>query len=468
MSTFSRYLIFIGLVSVCLSCGCGQGVTSPSIKTFPVVVFSDVHFNPFYDPTLCTQLLAANASDWEGIFQSSLVTTPATWGTDTNYPSLVLALSGIKQNLGTSTVVIFTGDLLGHNISTLLNQDCGTQNAATLQAFSDKIVAFVTGQIRASVGTLPVMFVVGNSDSYTGLGPDSTFLSDNAELYYTNMLNSTVDHQTFLNSFNGGGYYSAEPAGKNLMVIGLNTNPFAVLPPQVPINNESAVAAELAWLDTTLSIAQASGKKVWLLMHIPPGADTVTSAANYSANGSLTTATAPMMWMPAYQENFLTILAKYPGLITLTLAAHTHRDEFRIMSSTDALDITPSISPCFGNNPAFKVFTFNQITFTPTDYRSLNYDLATLPAGFNSYYTFSEAYSMQGSLDAFFAKLYPALVAKPATQALYSVQYNSGNNSINPATSASWNPVTVADWPVFACGAGVVSQTDFIACVNSY
>ena len=82
-------------------------------------------------------------------------------------------------------------------------------------------------QVRSSVGNIPVMFAVGNSDSYTGLGPDSSFLSNTAELYYTNFLNGTVDHQTFLNTFTSGGYYSAEPPGTNLMVIGLNTFEFS-------------------------------------------------------------------------------------------------------------------------------------------------------------------------------------------------------------------------------------------------
>ena len=112
------------------------------------------------------------------------------------------------------------------------------------------------------------MFALGNSDSYTGLGPDSSFLSDTAELYYTQFLNGTVDHQTFLKTFKSGGYYSAEPAGTNLMVIGLNTFEFS---PFFGDTTSNAVTAELDWFDSTLASAQARGKKVWLLMHVPPG-----------------------------------------------------------------------------------------------------------------------------------------------------------------------------------------------------
>jgi len=60
---------------------------------------------------------------------------------------------------------------------------------------------------------------------------------------------------------------------------------------------------------------------------------------------------------------------------------------------------TPSIAPYFGNNPAFKIFTFSQDTFKSTDYSIMNYDLATNPEQFNSYYTFSTAYFMYGFLN---------------------------------------------------------------------
>ena len=464
MSRPSRYLLLFVLAVVCLSCGCG-GVGStptPTNNTFPVVVFSDIHFNPFDDSTLCPALNAADVSTWAAIFEGSKKTPllPA-WKSDTNYPLLVLALAGIKQNLGKSPVIIFTGDLLGHTFSTFFSADCSDPNAADMQAFANKTAIFVMQQVRASVGNIPVMFAVGNSDSYTGLGPDSVFLANTVQPYYTNFVNGTLaDYPEFFNTFTSGGYYSAQPLGTKLLVISLNTNPLA--PPYPGLqSNPTAVYAELAWLDTTLASAQTAGQKVWVLMHIPPGADTVgtaTTAANFDGTGKLITAT--MMWMPAYQESFLQILAKYPGVITLTLAAHTHRDEFRIMSPSDALDITPSISPFFGNNPAFKIFTVNKNTFTPTDYRSLNYDLATPPAQFSDYYTFSEAYSVQGALDASFATLYPELVTNSSKQALYIGQYNSGHNTLNP--------ITPANWPIFACGIGKMAEQDLIDCVHSY
>jgi hypothetical protein len=489
MLKLSSGLFLLGLVSVYLLFGCGATTNTtptPAAKNFPVVVFSDVHFNPFYDPTLFPQLLAADPSEWKSIFQTSAVLTPSTWHSDTNYPLLKLALSSINQSLGASPVVIYTGDLIGHSFPTDFYclyvpphtpPPCPgivptAPEVAAMQAFTDKTVAFVTAQVRAAVGNLPVMFAVGNIDSYTGYGPDSTFLANNAATFYTQFVNGAADQQTFLGTFTSGGYYSAQPLGSKLVVIGLNTNPFAL---GVPGNNDSAVAAELSWLDSTLASAQAAGQEVWLLMHVPPGANTVSTATSFVIGQPVS---AAMMMYPSYQASFLQILAKYPGVITMTLGAHTHMDEYRILSASVVLDEVPAISPCFGENPAYKIFTLTGNTFTPTDYRSLNADLGVVPVQFNNYYTFSAAYSLSGPLGASLLQLYPELatniplteVPPNAQQALYMGQYNSGNASWNPNAKppAYWNPITDTNWPVFACGIGKMAQLDYEDCVNSY
>ena len=358
-------IFLLVLVNIFLICGCGSGTTNTS-NNFPVIVFSDVHFDPFYDPSLFPALVSADASEWESIFKTSPITAPSLWGSDTNYPLLALALSSIRQNMGASPLIIFTGDILGHNFPKTFFALHGSQDppsdadVSAMKTFTDKTVAFFMQQVRSSVGNIPVMFALGNADSYTGLGPDSSFLSDTAELYYTQFVNGTVDHQTFLNTFTSGGYYSAEPAGTNLMVIGLNTYEFSPFFGNVYAN---AVAAQLAWFDTTLASAQARGKRVWLLMHVPPGADKYSTALSADSNGHITTAS--MMWNQDYQTSFLQILSKYPGLITQTLTAHTHMDEYRIMSPGNLADTTPSIAPYFGNNPAFKVFTFSARLLRP-------------------------------------------------------------------------------------------------------
>ena len=471
MKSFYEYkkfglLFLMGMLIFSLT-GC-TGTGNGTNNNFPVVVFSDVHFNPFYDPTIFSKLVAADADQWAGIFQTSKITAPSEWGADTNYPLLALALSSIKQNMGKSPLIIYTGDILGHDFPKTFFELYGSQNppsdadVAAMKAFADKTVAFFMKQVRSTVGDIPVMFAVGNSDSYIGALPEPSFLSNTAELYYTHFLNGIVDHQTFLNTFTSGGYYSANLPGTNLMVIGLNTVMFNY---DFGDTLKSAVDAELAWFDSQLAQAKAASKKVWLLMHIPPGADKYETAQSVDANGHITTAT--MMWNQDYQTSFLQILSKYPDLITQMLTAHTHMDEFRIVSPGILADTTPSIAPYFGNNPAFKIFTFSQDTFKSTNYRILNYNLATNPEQFNTYYTFSTAYLMQGFLKDSLLQLYPELAVENAKQQFYRGHYFSGHNYTIPVTN-TFNPITDKTWPVYWCGIGHMDEQELIACVNAY
>lgn len=459
-------LILCGALTIICS---GGGSDTTTTKKFTVVVFSDVHFNPLSDiyPSLFKALDAADASKWAGIFRDSGITTPSAGGTDTNYPLLMGTLSSIKQNLGVSPLIIFTGDILGHYLAEEYFKQKKIiiptpEDIADMKTFTNKTVTFFMQQVRSYVGNIPVMFALGNADSYWGLGPDNSFLSNTAELYYSQFLNGTVDHKTFISTYTNGGYYSAEPAGMNLMVIGLNTFEFS---PSFGSDTSGAVTVELNWFDSTLASAQNKGEKVWLLMHVPPGADKYSTAQAADTNGHITNPT--MMWNQDYQKRFLQIISKYPGLIAQTLTAHTHMDEYRIMSPGNVADTTPGITPYFGNNPAFKVFTFSSDTLRATDYTSLNYDLGTMPVQFNNYYTFSTAYSMQGLLSDSLAQLYPQFPTNITLQSFYRGSYFSGNTYTTP-TGNEFYQINNTTWPVYWCGIEHMEEQGLIDCVNFY
>jgi len=199
-------------------------------------------------------------------------------------------------------------------------------------------------------------------------------------------------------------------------------------------------------------------------MHTPPGADIATTGQYLDGNGHITSATATMMWNQDYQAHFMRILSRYPGLVTQTLAAHTHTDEHRIMSPDNAIAMTPGVTPYFGNNPAFRVFTFSGNTLKAIDYTTLDYDLATMPSEFSTYYAFSTAYSTQGLVGDSLAVLYPALATDTAKQTLYRSHYYSGRGCSIPASF----PITDTNWPVYWCGIGHIDRQRFTDCVNSY
>jgi sphingomyelin phosphodiesterase acid-like 3 len=476
MTRLSRrtFIEFASLAGAGFIGGCGGATNMTGANNFSVPVFSDVHFQPYINPflpgnaalnpatvapnmALVAQLDAADISGWPAIFQGSANaanSTPSAPGADTNYALLTLALTSIKQNLGSSPAVLFTGDFLGHGLDQLYSLYSANKTSASAAAFVDKTLKFVLQQIRVAVGAVPVYFVLGNCDSYTGYGPDSTFLANNAEQLYALALNGTGNQQDVISSMTNGGYYSVEPAGMNLMIIALNT--FALSPGVTP--DPTMIADQFTWFDAQLAKASQVGKKVWLLMHAPPGADEGTTGQPANDNGQITTAT--MMWTAANQVTFLDIIKKYPGAIAMSLAGHTHMDEFRLMSPGNALAITAGISAFFGNNPAYKVFAMDGLSLAPFDYAAVNCNLLERPSVFSSYYTFSQAYGLNGPLATSLAELFPALLASSTAKQRYQGAFRSGNNTSTP--------ITATNWPVYWCGIGYMDQQEFLTAVNAF
>jgi sphingomyelin phosphodiesterase acid-like 3 len=311
-----------------------------------------------------------------------------------------------------------------------------------------------------------VIYVPGNIDAYQGaVGPSTQFLTAVAPTVYSQFLNSSFDQTTFLNSFGTNGYYAGQPLGSKLLVIGLNSNLFIA-----GFSSYAAADAEISWLNSQLSSALAAGQKVWILMHVPPGAYSQSIAQVAPTPGDVDESDAAMNWDPDTQSLFMQTLGKYPGLVTLMLAGHTHMDEFRVLTTGDVLEQLPGISPCFGNNPAYKVLTITQNTFTPTDYQSFDYDLSALPppSQFTNLYQFSTTYGAQGNLATSLGRLYPQFAANPTTRDTYKLLFGSGNTSVNPITLSPWNPINDVNWPIFACTISQMNQAQYVQCVNTY
>ena len=479
MNKISRYLFALIAVGSLVMPACQDSNPLAPVQpsgAYQVVTISDLHFNPLYDPTLYSQLVAAEPGSWAGIFQESKIAAPSIGGTDTNYPLLVLALAGMKQQMAASPMVLFAGDMLGHHIPALFytqyyqTPTYPTPDAAAtaaMQQFIDKTVAFVAGQVHSAAGNAPVMFAVGNIDTYgAGAGPDTNYLTNNAPALYTRFLGHTVSQATFVSTFTTGGYYSAQPLGSKLLVISLNSNAFVA---GVPGN--SFASAELDWLNLQLAAAQDAGQKVWIIMHVPVGANsqsTAPNAAQAGTPGQVSESTTAMMWDPTYQATFLQTLSSYPGVVTFMLAGHTHMDEYRTLPTGTVLEQLPSISPCFGNNPAFKVFTIGRDTLAATDYQSFYFDLANPAGQFAGLYQLSTSYSAQGPLDSSLQLLYSQLVGSETQRAAYIQYYDSGSTALNPNTQTPWNPISNANWPIFACTISAIDEPGYIQCVNTY
>ncbi len=457
-----RYVLILLIIFSSFLTGCVSG--SDSLPTVTIVSFSDVHFDPFYDTTLFDQLVAASADEWETIFQSSAETDPATWGENANYPLFAAAVSKVCEEAGGTPFIIYTGDFLTHNFSTQFYELYGSEDETAMKEFTYKTIDFFVTKVRNECGTIPVAFTLGNNDSYDGdyqIEPAGEFLSDTSGLFYTKLLMEEVDLAPYISSYGAGGYYYTNLLDSYIRLISLNTIFFS---PRAASSGASAAEAQLTWFYNALSEAWLLGQSVWIIMHIPPGADIFGSVSTYMDDaGQLSD--AAMMWEEDYQERMTEILTEFAGTIDVIYAGHTHMDEYRLSvegsaSSNGQVIITPGISPLFGNNPALKKMTVDYDTWQPADYESFYDSLEGTSHAFSEYYTFSTAYSLSGILDDSLATLVGELDTDEAKKTSYTTYYYSGHDASNP--------ITDTNWPAYKCGIEKMDKDEYIDCVNNF
>jgi hypothetical protein len=89
-------------------------------------------------------------------------------------------------------------------------------------------------------------------------------------------------------------------------------------------------------------------------------------------------------WHPEYSAALQKELHDFPDTVRALLPGHIHMDSFQVVDMRQPASIpvsfTPSISPIFGNNPAFKVYDYDPETFQLVNYETYYYPLDVAPA----------------------------------------------------------------------------------------
>ena len=416
------------------------------------VSMSDIHFDPFYDPSLVTRLAGADVSGWAAIFASSTITAPSAYGADTNYPLLASFLADVKTRAADAHFATITGDILAHDFRQTFQRYVPDGSDADYRAFVAKTVQFVAMQMRTALPHLQIFPVLGNNDSDCGdyeVTPGGAFLTTFAKAWQP-----SLRAKTFVKQFATGGYYTAPAPLPKTIVIGLNSIYFAPGYDNACGDPDSDVdpgAVELRWLARQLASARARHEHVWLLFHIPPGIDihkTVQEEASHSAPVS--------MWKSSYTSRFDRLMRRYASTVTVSLAGHTHTDEFRLLTSS-YVHVTPAVSPLFGNNPAYET-----VTYSKHDARLLDYSVIELPAdgatggAWRTEYTFSSTYHQpaytKATLDAV-----RAAIENDATARTHYFDYYGVSN---PAVTTGIEVNGRAYW----CGIGSQTPAAFSKC----
>jgi len=472
-------LISCLLSILCTMPGCSHAPSSSSAdkthdRTFSdsrvFASISDLHFNPFYDPTLVDNLIQSDYTEWKAIFSTSKIKSYGTYGHDTNYPLLDSALKHAARVAKDADFVIISGDFLSHRFNKDFYTYSGNKEPKALHEFINKTIAFITMMLTESFSTGPVYPVVGNDDSYCGdyrIQPDGEFLKATSEIW-KGFFRSEDNTKAFLETFPVGGNYTILPMDNSAhRLIALNTIFWSIKYQNACGNSESAPGQkQIQWLDFQLKQASTQKQKVWLVFHIPPGVNPyVTSKAN--STGALTEIIS--YWDAEYTNRFMELMAKYSSVIALSFVGHVHMDNFELVREQGTghpisfVHFTPSISPIFGNNPGFQLIAYDPNSYTLVDYEThyMNLSVSADLVKWKREYRFSTAYDQSLISTKSLQSIYQRMEKNLGNDRKNYIRYYNLNNTASPV-------ITEKNWPFFWCSIGNITQSQFSSCYESF
>ncbi|MEI6094835.1 MAG: metallophosphoesterase [Gammaproteobacteria bacterium] len=235
--------------------------------------------------------------------------------------------------------------------------------------------------MKAAFPNTPIFYNFGNNDSLTA--DYGLFLSPDLKSAYRSpldLIKSVWPHGLFLSTGKvckyhdtypcliktntSNGYYSAY-LKPHFRLISLNSVMFS--PKQRGYTNLN-ILDQLQWLERQLKEVEESHETALLVMHVPPG-DNIYKAYFWSETA---------FWSYDEAQKFNQLIRDYRLSITGILAAHTHKDEIKLMGMGGAaiagVYLNPALSTSHGNAPAVRSYVLNRAENTSrwdlSDYRT--------------------------------------------------------------------------------------------------
>lgn len=419
---------------------------------------SDIHFDPFFychnrrPCPIIDKLRQAPVSEWSRILSAYENEAPL-YGEDTNYSLFLSALRAARETAKSrhAAFVVVLGDFLAHTYQyhyTFFSQDW---RGTGYSQFVNKTLMFMTQEINRAFAGLDVYPVVGNNDSYGGdysSRPNGAFFQETARTWSA-FIKQPANRQAFEKQFPTAGYYAVTgPA--NLRIIALNSVLFSNRARGKRV--DVAAMQELDWLHAELQAAKDRQQKVILLMHIPMGVD-VYSSLRFNLF------TLVEFWDPKYTQRFRVELQAFSPEIAGILAGHLHADWFQILKASNANKIpvssTPSISPIFGNNPGYKIYTYSPESASLDDFTTY-YMPINSKGGWMTEYNFQQIYQP-------YCRVCPMLKGMLRLHAENRLaerykQFYAVNTTSQPITT-KWNPY-------YWCAIHEVTASEYKQCVS--
>jgi hypothetical protein len=192
--------------------------------------------------------------------------------------------------------------------------------------------------------------------------------------------------------------------------------------------------------------------------HIPWGIDAYSTLAAEAQS-------CPAKVVPFLREPFAselrTLLLEYSDVIQASFSGHTHFDDYRLLidrsGAVIGLDkLSPAVSPVFGQNPGFQIFTYDRRSGAPTDFSTWylsNPGDAAPAADWRLEYTFTEAYRQLRYSPEVVGTLWQAMEKDGAVRDTYRRLYKVGRGELGADGLTA-----------YLCAIGHLDVTSFTAC----
>lgn len=448
----------------------------------PFLVISDIHFNVYngLNVNQFKELAGLDVDDWPLFFQglSQPVVKP---GNDSNYSLMTSALAEAAKQIPHTPFIIFPGDFMGHDWQTNYNSLSDQSVEDNPQAFRDftaKAMQLVVNEIRQRFPKAAFFPTLGNDDSFCQdywLQPNGEYLAMMTRILAP-LTNGAADPEDFEDSFSSLGCFAADlPSFPNHRLISLNTVLWCVSFCDAyfdPLKNNTNCCdcasagdapgkAQFAWLEKQLAHAKTHGKKVWLLMHVPPGID---SYKEEKAGGNNA---AAHLFTDEFMARYLEILGHYRDILQLSFCGHVHTDDFRVVQVDGEPilfhKIVPAISPIFGNNPAIQIHTADSETGALKNWETRYLSLELAHGSPTNFWTFEYAAADTYGIHDFNAQTVAGLF-----EAIRGHPDGPESEAYRLFYQASTREIPQSELPVFTCAILNATFDDYRECLTGH
>jgi hypothetical protein len=209
------------------------------------------------------------------------------------------------------------------------------------------------------------------------------------------------------------------------------------------------------WLERELDDSRRRGERVWLLTHVPVGADVfATVRADTLVN----------MLDPRYGSTLVTLLRRFSSTVQYGIYGHTHMNDFRVITDASGAALIgnqgiPAVSAIYSNSPAFVVMSVDTAAGAIADYtmhtlKNLSVAGVSAPAVWSLEYDFRDVFGGGGLSAATFARVQRSIATDSSVRASYILFHDAGSGHASIAKS----------WRAYWCGIENIDPAAFMRC----